>query len=716
MPYPTKPDAAYDYPTFQAGSPTTPLPANQVYNDLNERKTAIDETIDFLKVSLRSDNKISAGMVPAAAMAPDALVLIGGWEGRGVWVTARAYVQRDLVTVDNLTYLCLVDHTSGTFATDLAAAKWMLLPGAAANIPFTPTSTLSSTTVQAAIEELAADSALAYIAWVDTVTALEALTTRPNIVVVKGLWAVGDMGEGVYRWKAADTTEVDRFTSVSPTSGTAGRYLRFMTPDAGAHRLLGPSNYGTDAQREVVILDERYDGFPKGARVPGSKRMGFTINSTIDHAGSDNLASIKSRYSDDNGKTWLDGGTIFGGTGLDCYTNAVGVDANGLIHAYCRERNSGNKLHRTSRDWVNWGPIDTITEDEVTGGSGSFNIANFRVWGHLQANPNGPGLIGGGYWLDGAGNFEIYHLVTNAKGSELALVSIATAADPPAYNETAHCASSAKDRLAITRRNGMSSPAVFVSRDAGATWTNLGDMGIPVSGGWLPQRLDLRVFDDVLHFVLFMGNRRPGSVGDYDEPYLGPGVSVWYCPVETALTSVSGWKMGHSHTWTHDASNTTDSYCDAIYDPITGVTVIASYDQYATERAKAFCWAVSDLRAGPRTPDTPDYAQHFELGRAAYLAPRDIIGGEIVTLAAARTVTPNEHGKAFVATTTDAITLPLAADVSAEWFIEVKARGASSSVARAGSDTINGGTSLTLTDGDPGRRIRRASSTAFEAF
>ena len=45
------------------------------------------------------------------------------------WITATAYVVGDVRTVSSLEcYRCLVAHTSGTFATDLAASKWVLMP------------------------------------------------------------------------------------------------------------------------------------------------------------------------------------------------------------------------------------------------------------------------------------------------------------------------------------------------------------------------------------------------------------------------------------------------------------------------------------------------------------------------------------------------------------------------------------------------------------
>jgi len=46
------------------------------------------------------------------------------------WATTTAYVVGDVRTVASSgeCYRCLVAHTSGTFATDLAASKWVLMP------------------------------------------------------------------------------------------------------------------------------------------------------------------------------------------------------------------------------------------------------------------------------------------------------------------------------------------------------------------------------------------------------------------------------------------------------------------------------------------------------------------------------------------------------------------------------------------------------------
>jgi hypothetical protein len=44
----------------------------------------------------------------------------------GAWITATAYVIDDAVYINGNSYICIVNHTSGVFATDLAAAKWSL--------------------------------------------------------------------------------------------------------------------------------------------------------------------------------------------------------------------------------------------------------------------------------------------------------------------------------------------------------------------------------------------------------------------------------------------------------------------------------------------------------------------------------------------------------------------------------------------------------------
>jgi hypothetical protein len=65
----------------------------------------------------------SATAVAAAAAAAQYVPL--DWEG--AWLTATSYQINDAVKEGGSSYICIVAHTSGTFATDLAAAKWDLI-------------------------------------------------------------------------------------------------------------------------------------------------------------------------------------------------------------------------------------------------------------------------------------------------------------------------------------------------------------------------------------------------------------------------------------------------------------------------------------------------------------------------------------------------------------------------------------------------------------
>lgn len=54
----------------------------------------------------------------------------GAWSALSVWTTGISYTATppaSLVSHDGSTYVCAISHTSGTFATDLAAGKWLIV-------------------------------------------------------------------------------------------------------------------------------------------------------------------------------------------------------------------------------------------------------------------------------------------------------------------------------------------------------------------------------------------------------------------------------------------------------------------------------------------------------------------------------------------------------------------------------------------------------------
>jgi hypothetical protein len=96
-------------------------------------KTCTDAIIDNLALIQRDDGAILDGTVRTWTLGSDVLALIasGSFTIRGGWVTATAYVLGDVVLQSGTVYICMIAHTAGTFAADLAAGRW----GAITNTP-----------------------------------------------------------------------------------------------------------------------------------------------------------------------------------------------------------------------------------------------------------------------------------------------------------------------------------------------------------------------------------------------------------------------------------------------------------------------------------------------------------------------------------------------------------------------------------------------------
>ena len=134
--------------------------------ELENIATTLTEILSNLSAIQRDDTELRDGIVKLHTLSTEVLALMGsaGFTLHNPigWLTATAYVAREIVTNGTGTYVCVVAHTSGVFATDLAAGKWCLIYNSAnytaAGISFTPSGTLLSANVQDAIQELDAST------------------------------------------------------------------------------------------------------------------------------------------------------------------------------------------------------------------------------------------------------------------------------------------------------------------------------------------------------------------------------------------------------------------------------------------------------------------------------------------------------------------------------------------------------------------------------
>jgi len=172
---------SYSFTSFQASTPDEPLPATFLDAEFQNIQTSLASARLAIMDIRKSDGTLANGIVTAASLAAD---LLTGIPIPTAWATATVYTLPATVFEGPKFYNLLVAHTSGTFATDLAAGKWDELadftpPGTveASAVEFTPVGTIAATDAQTAIAEVATDAAAALATLSGTVTTLSGTVT-----------------------------------------------------------------------------------------------------------------------------------------------------------------------------------------------------------------------------------------------------------------------------------------------------------------------------------------------------------------------------------------------------------------------------------------------------------------------------------------------------------------------------------------------------------
>lgn len=105
------------------------LNVNIIYaQDIDLNGASIIDSADTATAAAAAAAASASTAATDAATATTAAATLSGWEYIGTWTTGTAYVINNIVyeTTNGSSYICLEDHTSGTFNTDLSALKWAL--------------------------------------------------------------------------------------------------------------------------------------------------------------------------------------------------------------------------------------------------------------------------------------------------------------------------------------------------------------------------------------------------------------------------------------------------------------------------------------------------------------------------------------------------------------------------------------------------------------
>jgi len=125
MAAPTEYDRQTSFSQYSAQNPGEPHSGASLDQEFNAVKVSLDETQANLGLIQDDDGRLARGSVGRGQL--DSSITIG-FEAPSPWETGATYdAEISTVFKDAKFYLCLTDHTSGVFATDLAAEKWELI-------------------------------------------------------------------------------------------------------------------------------------------------------------------------------------------------------------------------------------------------------------------------------------------------------------------------------------------------------------------------------------------------------------------------------------------------------------------------------------------------------------------------------------------------------------------------------------------------------------
>lgn len=291
---------AFDNTLSRDGSTPNEMEADLDMND-NDILNANETHTDVLYVG--------GARVTALSSTPD-------W--KGTWTTTTSYLINDIVHYDGATYICVEDHISGTFATDLGAGIWELFAdqgasGAGTGDLLAANNLSDLANADTALTNLGGGTkGIAIFKDTTTLAVQTELGLRPNIDVQAYDALLKDIAD--MTMSAGDLMYYDGTDIVQLAAGTEGEFLRqgaSNTPEWGTPSTGEPTR-GT-AVNTTSGTEHGFTGLPSGIK---------RISLILDGVGLSGTDDLRVQLGDSGGYE------IGGYTGASVYhsTNNVGIN------------------------------------------------------------------------------------------------------------------------------------------------------------------------------------------------------------------------------------------------------------------------------------------------------------------------------------------------------------------------------------------------------
>lgn len=225
MTQPTPYTKSQTFAELQSQNSLVPIAGSYLDAEFGLIQNTVAEILTNLAIIQKDDAALANGIVTPDSLSATVVALMGGWIPQGAWATAYVYEAGDLVTQTSNNYVAVVNHTSGVFATDLAAGKWQLVAstGAAgtAGTGYAATSA-SSITIGTGTKVFTTQAGLAYSAG-----ALVRVSSRASLA--------NYMDGNVVSYSGVTLT-----VNVTAVGGTGGPFVDWNINSLGATGATGP--------------------------------------------------------------------------------------------------------------------------------------------------------------------------------------------------------------------------------------------------------------------------------------------------------------------------------------------------------------------------------------------------------------------------------------------------------------------------------------------